>query len=283
MLAIGYWLLNPMPTDLDKLQGTWTVSALEVDGTPVPASSYPNARIVIEGDRFTSLDMGLAYDGTMRVDEKKKPKAFDIVIAGGHAAGTRSLGIYKLAGDRWTICLATRGTERPTTFATSPGTGLALESLVRGARTPAKSQRSSKTGRHAPGAPVPTNTESIGPATDLEGEWAMVSAVFNGVPMADDMVRWCKRVTRGDITTVLAGPQTMLRARFTLDDTTTPRGVEYMNLEGSNARKSQSGIVDLSGDTLKICMSPPGKPRPADFSSTRGDGRSYTTWRRSAK
>jgi uncharacterized protein (TIGR03067 family) len=271
-----------MPTDLDKLQGTWTVAALEVYGEPVPAKAYPKARIVIEGDRFTSLDMGLAYEGTMVVDQTRKPKAFDIVIAGGHAAGTRNLGIYKLQGDRWTICLATRGTERPTTFATSPGTGFALESLVRGgtARSPAKSKRSSKADRRAAISAASADIGPTGPATDLEGEWAMVGAVFNGVPMADDMVRWCNRVTRGNITTVLAGPQTMLRATFTLDDATTPRGVDYMNLDGPNARQPQSGIVELSGDVLKICMSPPGKPRPTEFSSKPGDGRSYTTWRR---
>lgn len=35
---------------------------------------------------------------------------------------------------------------------------------------------------------------------------------------------------------------------------------------GTNAGKSQAGIAELNGDTLKICMAALGKPRPADFS-----------------
>ena len=42
-------------------------------------------------------------------------------------------------------------------------------------------------------------------------------------------------------------------------------------------------ILDLSGDTLRICMAAPGKPRPTDFFSKAGDGRSYTTWRLTKK
>ena len=61
---------------------------------------------------------------------------------------------------------------------------------------------------------------------------------------------------------------------------TAPRGIEYENRAGSNAGKNQLGIVELHGDVLRICMSPPGKPRPTDFSSTPGDKRSFTTWRR---
>ena len=34
----------------------------------------------------------------------------------------------------------------------------------------------------------------------------MVSGVFNGVPLKEEMVKWCRRVTHGDITRVVAGP-----------------------------------------------------------------------------
>ena len=116
--------------------------------------------------------------------------------------------------------------------------------------------------------------------TDWEGEWAMEAGVLNGSAMAEHLVRWCWRITRGDVTSVVAGPRTILRARFTLDDSTKPHAVDYVNLEGSNKRKSQAGIFELSGDVLRVCMAPPRQPRPSDFSSQAGDGRSYTTWRR---
>src|SRR5205823_5164356 len=117
--------------DQAKLQGAWKITSFEMDGQTMSAGTFEDAQIVIERDAFTSLGMGAPYDGRFELDETKKPKAFDLVITGGHAAGTRNLGIYELEGDRWTICLATRGPKRPATFATKAGTGFALETLER--------------------------------------------------------------------------------------------------------------------------------------------------------
>lgn len=273
-------------TDLDALQGTWLVVEVEVDGEQMPMSTPPDARIVVDGSHVTSLGMGAAYQGTLEVDQTTKPKSFDLIITAGHAAGTRNLGIYKLEGGRWTICLATRGTRRPAEFATRPGTGLALETLARSRRRRSTTKTKPPPQRRRAGAPTETRSPDAappGPATPLEGEWTMVSGVFNGVQMSEQMVKWCTRVTRGSVTTVLAGPQVMLKASFTLDDSKLPLAIDYMNVEGTHARQSQAGIVDLTGDTLRICMAAPGKPRPADFSSKPRDGRSYTTWRLAKK
>ncbi|MFI5311539.1 MAG: TIGR03067 domain-containing protein [Gemmatimonadales bacterium] len=276
-----------MPDDLDKLQGTWNISAFELDGEPMPTPPGGGSRVVVKGDHFTSIGMGAPYEGTLTIDEAKRPKHFDLLFTVGHAAGTRNLGIYELAGDRWTICLATRGA-RPKKFATKPGTGLALEVLERregtrtavpGRRTKQHPKQPARAGSSRAKAGESNDAAPRGPATALEGEWTMVAAVFNGVPMAADMVKWCKRITRGDVTTVLAGPQVMLSARFTLDDPQHPHDVDYVNLEGSAKGESQSGIVELTGESLKICMSAPGKGRPSDYSSAKGDGRAFTTWR----
>ena len=107
----------------------------------------------------------------------------------------------------------------------------------------------------------------------------MVAAVFNGAVMAETMVKWCRRITRGHTTSVVAGPQVMLKAAFTLDESRVPQEIDYVNLEGANARKRQAGIVEMNEGILRICMSAPGKPRPREFASKPGDGRSYTTWR----
>ena len=58
-------------------------------------------------------------------------KTFDLIFTAGHAAGTRNVGIYRLLGDQWTLCLSTSGGKRPRTFVAKPGTGFVLESLVR--------------------------------------------------------------------------------------------------------------------------------------------------------
>jgi uncharacterized protein (TIGR03067 family) len=272
-----------MPTDFDNLQGTWKVTAFEADGRKMPAGAFEGSTIVIKGNAFTSVGMGATYEGTLEVDQMKKPKTFNLLFTVGHAAGTRNLGIYKLDGDTWTICLATRGSKRPTRFATGPGTGSALETLQRGGvvrKRKTKARSTVAAGRATKGAVAERHAASSGAATELEGEWAMIAAVFNGAAMSQDMVKWCQRITRGDVTSVVAGPQVMLKARFTLDNAKKPPAIDYVNLAGTNKGQSQAGIFELSGDTLSICMAAPGQPRPAGFSSKAGDGRSYTTWRK---
>ena len=260
--------------DLKKLQGVWHIIALETDGQKMPPAAFQDSQIIIKDKNFTSIAMGATYGGKMEINESKKPKTFDLVFNAGPQKGTRNLGIYKLKADSWTICLAMQGTERPGKFATQAGTGIALETLK---RKPNAKPRATKA------APRPAASEedimAQDAATEIEGEWAMTSAVFNGQPLDPMMVKFCKRVTRGNVTTVLAGPQIMLKAQFTLDPSKNPNAIDYKNLHGGNKGKSQLGIFEHRGKELKICVSAPGNPRPTDFSSKPGDGRNYTVWR----
>ena len=97
----------------------------------------------------------------------------------------------------------------------------------------------------------------------------MVAGVFNGVALKDDMVSWCRRITRGDVTRVIAGPQILVEARFTVDTSQLPHLIEYANLAGTLKGKKQAGIFERRGDLLEVCMAAPGKARPTEFSSTR--------------
>ena len=278
-----------MVTDLEKLQGTWRVTSLETDGQKLEAAALAGAAIEITGDRFVSTGMGATYEGTIAVRARRstsKPKTFDLLFTAGPPQGERNPGIYELDGDRWTICLATRGGARPRRFATQPGTGFALEVLERenGQRSATRTKPASKSSQPAMARPAPTIVVAgIGPPTEIDGEWQMISGVLNGKPLDQSMVTWCKRVTRGDVTAVIAGPQTMLKARFTLDASRRPAAIDYINLEGANRGKAQAGIYELENGILKVCMAAPGGPRPTAFESVKGDGRSFTTWRREAR
>lgn len=268
-----------MPTDLDKLQGTWHITALETDGDATPSAALRGATIVISGKQFVTTGASERYEGTMTLDEKSKPKSFDLLFTSGPQDGTRNLGIYKLKGDTWTICIAMRGTTRPKTFATAPHTGLALETLQRSATTATSGARGTFGTKGTPGTEGTEGTPGA-PPTELEGEWMMTAGVFNGAPLDQAMVAYCRRVTRGDVTTVLAGPKVMMKARFTLDASAAPRAIDYMNLEGSSAGKTQKGIYEITGDDLQISVAAPSQPRPKDFSTSKGDGRTYTRFRK---
>jgi uncharacterized protein (TIGR03067 family) len=263
------------PGDLDKLQGSWRVTALEMDGNE-QSGALPAATITVSGSAFTTRGMGDDYAGTIELDPGKKPKAFDLLFTSGPPNGMRNRGIYTLTGDTWTICIATRGDTRPRRFATRPDSGLALETLERDTGSPRVATRAKAT----PPAVASNDSAPTGSPTEIEGEWPMVSAVIDGTPLAAEMVKWCKRVTRGSRTQILAGPQSMLDAEFTLDASHTPRHIDYVNRSGKSKGKKQAGIYELDGDTLRICTAPPGGKRPTEFSSSQGDGRSYTVWRR---
>ena len=104
-----------------------------MDGQTIPAAALDGARITIQGGRFVSSGMGAAYEGTIALDAAKTPKTIDMKFTAGPEQGNTNLGIYEIDQDAWRLCLATRGTERPKTFATQPGTGLAMEILKRNA------------------------------------------------------------------------------------------------------------------------------------------------------
>jgi uncharacterized protein (TIGR03067 family) len=267
-------------SDLEKLQGTWRIAALEMDGRTASAPEFDGATIAISGKTFTSIMTGSTYEGTIRVDETKSPKTLDLLFTTGPQKGTTNPGIYNLRGDAWTFCLAMRGKTRPKTFATKPNTGLVVETLERASTTSTTKRVPSATPPRAAKTARAAESRSSSAPSEIEGEWKMTRGVFNGAPLAPEMAAFCTRITRGDVTKILAGPQEMLHAKFTLDPAQSPRAIDYVNLAGSNKGKAQAGIYARDGDELTISIAAPGKPRPKDFSTAKGDGRTLTVWRR---
>lgn len=255
---------------------------MEVEGREMPEETLADGRITIEGDRFTSTGMGAEYAGTIALDLSASPRQLDMKFEAGPEKGNTNFGIYELAGDRLRICLATHGTVRPSKFDSTPdsvgGSGFVIETLVRAA-APGDAKRKLRTSGK-PAAKAAAADASVGPATELEGEWPMVSGVMSGKPMDQSLVKWVKRVTRGNLTTVLAGPQVMMKVEFSIDSAQSPKAIDYLNLVGANKGKRQSGIFELAAGVLRVCVAAPGDPRPAEFASVPGDGRTLTVWKR---
>lgn len=256
-----------MKNDLDLLQGTWNISELEADGQKMPAAMLQSAQILIQGNRFTSTGMGAVYEGTIELDVAANPPHITMNFDTGPEKGNANPGIYKLDRGKLRICLATRGSVRPSKFATAAGTGLALETLVRG-KAPGGSQKPAAEKR------------SAGPKTEFEGEWRMISGVMDGTPMKESDVQWVKRLTSGDEVIIQAGPQTLMKMTFTRDASQSPQTMDYVHISGSYKGKKQQAIYKLEGSRFTICAAAPGSPRPKTFESQHGDGYSLTVWER---
>lgn len=117
VLPLGLLLAAGSPEDskkdLKKLQGTWTIVAVEEKGKKEDKGVGTTA--VFSGNKVT-FTVGDEKDVTdFRVDAKKKPRWFD--ITGG---AYKSVGIYELEGDMLKVCLNQSGKERPTAFKTEP-------------------------------------------------------------------------------------------------------------------------------------------------------------------
>ena len=117
----------------------------------------------------------------------------------------------------------------------------------------------------------------------LQGEWSMVSGSGDGQPLPEEMRKLMKRVCKGDETTALMAGQIYFKAKITIDPSKKPKTIDYRMTEGFTKGKTQLGIYELDGDTLKSCFGAPGAERPTDFTSKPGDGRTASVWKRDKK
>lgn len=120
-----------MATDIDKLQGDWYVTALEIGGQAGGVPITGEQMIVVKSDRFESLGMGATYKGTVKLGKEGGVTTIDLIFTAGPEKGNVNRGIYKLAGTKWTLLLNTRTGPRPKKFGVKLGTGHVLEELSR--------------------------------------------------------------------------------------------------------------------------------------------------------
>lgn len=96
-----------------------------------------DARVEIEGGRFRSLGLGLTFEGLLRLESRRRPKAFSIKFTRGPEKGNVIHGIYELSPNRWRLCFAAKGGPAPHAFVSTPGSGFAIEILDRDVHPPA--------------------------------------------------------------------------------------------------------------------------------------------------
>jgi uncharacterized protein (TIGR03067 family) len=246
--------------ELERVQGTWQISSLEVDGAVMPESAFQGSRIVVKGSTFSTIAMGATYGGKVSIDASKLPKTLDLAFQSGPERGNTALAIYELDGDRWRICLPVAGKTRPTAFATKPGSGLALETLLR------------QTGPSA-------DERKKAAVKALQGTWSLIQCVMDGQTMPEEFARTGTRLVKGNETTVLFGKQVFLKAAFALGVTSEPATIDYIVTAGEMQGETQAGIYKLEGDVATYYLAPPGRPRPAEFAPRAGVGGTLTVWR----
>jgi uncharacterized protein (TIGR03067 family) len=113
--------------DLEKLQGTYKMVSLEVDGKSVPEGKLASSTLTIKDDKYIIKVNEKTYETRMTLDPEQKPKTIDMKFLDGANKDKTALGIYKIGGDTFTMCRALNpGQSRPRDFATWPNTNTFL-------------------------------------------------------------------------------------------------------------------------------------------------------------
>ncbi len=113
--------------DLAKLQGVWTMTAMETEGHTVDAEEFAGRNTKYQGD-MALLRAGetVRRRGVISIDPTRTPKAMNTWDQDGPFADQTLAGIYKLEGDVLKVCFARPGEPRPTAFTTKEGSGFVV-------------------------------------------------------------------------------------------------------------------------------------------------------------
>jgi uncharacterized protein (TIGR03067 family) len=110
--------------DLERMQGTWTMQALEVNGKDVAAEKLQDTILIIKGDEYrTKVKDKEPLGFRLKLDPSKDPKAVDMIQIQPDGVEKVIKGIYTFENDTFKVCRGlTPEQERPNQFATWPDT-----------------------------------------------------------------------------------------------------------------------------------------------------------------
>ncbi|HEV2945941.1 MAG TPA: TIGR03067 domain-containing protein [Gemmataceae bacterium] len=121
-------------------------------------------------------------------------------------------------------------------------------------------------------------------AKDLEamqGDWAVIEYVADGVKSEDDNAQSLFRTIKGDHYTVFLFDKPLGSGTIKLDTTHKPKTID--SIPDKMPGKPFLGIYEIDGNRIKVCYAPPGKDRPTEFVSKKGSEHTFTIWEREKK
>jgi uncharacterized protein (TIGR03067 family) len=112
-----------------------------------------------------------------------------------------------------------------------------------------------------------------------QGTWRAVAGERDGQLRPKAFLEALRIVVENDVMTIQAGKRSQ-KLRLVLDPTVRPKAVDLIHLDGKEQGEVWLGIYQLEPQRLKLCVSPPGTPRPDDFVTRPGSGRELLTLER---
>jgi uncharacterized protein (TIGR03067 family) len=117
----------------------------------------------------------------------------------------------------------------------------------------------------------------------MTGTWSCVAATINGKPLGDTTVRKLHLTMTGTRYKTERNDEVLFDSTYRLDTMKAPMHINMVGTEGDLIGKEAQGIIAVEGDTLKICYTMPGKPRPISFASPTNSEAYLIVWKRERK
>jgi uncharacterized protein (TIGR03067 family) len=114
----------------------------------------------------------------------------------------------------------------------------------------------------------------------MDGTWTCISATVNGNPLPGDTVKLLRMTLAGDRYKTEKGSQVLFESTYRVDPAAVPPQIDIVGTEGDFKGKVAQGIYQLAGDTMTMCYTMPGKPRPTAFESVPGSEAYLMCWKR---
>jgi uncharacterized protein (TIGR03067 family) len=113
----------------------------------------------------------------------------------------------------------------------------------------------------------------------FEGTWVMASGENDGKPLAADVVKKARLVIQGERHTVKVGNDTYV-GTHKLDPNKSPKTIDVKDTDGPFKGKTLKGIYELTDEAFRICIAPPDKDRPTEFTTKSGTGMLMHEWKK---
>jgi uncharacterized protein (TIGR03067 family) len=118
----------------------------------------------------------------------------------------------------------------------------------------------------------------------LHGEWRIVSWETEGEKVPREKLGDNRLKFEGDEYSQSAGIETIERGKVVLKPSESPKTLDFIIKEGDDKGKTQLGIYELEGDTLKICVNKAGSTeRPTSFTTKPNSQMTSVVLKRNAK